>query len=78
MAMVHVSNVLGEVNDVAAIQKLVRSAGNAHLVVDGVAYAPHLAIDVSAWAVDWCVARPYCSSQHVLLGLQLRAMRMLI
>ena len=53
VAIVHVSNVLGEVNDVAAIQKLVRKAGNAHLVVDGVAHAPHLLTDVSAWDVDW-------------------------
>ena len=51
--MTHVSNLLGEVNDVAAIQRAVREAGNAHLVVDGVAYAPHMAIDVAAWDVDW-------------------------
>lgn len=49
----HVSNVLGEVNDLPDIQAAVREAGNAHLVVDGVAYAPHLPIDVSVWGVDW-------------------------
>ena len=47
------SNILGEVNDLPKIQQAVREAGSAHLVVDGVAYAPHLPIDVSAWDVDW-------------------------
>lgn len=59
VAIVHVSNVLGEVNDLPDIQAAVREAGNAHLVVDGVAYAPHLPIDVSVWGVDWYVFSTY-------------------
>ena len=53
VAAVHVSNLLGEVLDARALVAAVRAAGNAHVVLDGVAYAPHLAIDVAAWGVDW-------------------------
>lgn len=49
-----VSNILGEVLDVAAITRLVHDAG-ARVVVDGVAYAPHHAPDVQAWGCDWYV-----------------------
>ncbi|KAK9808392.1 hypothetical protein WJX73_010186 [Symbiochloris irregularis] len=59
VAMVHVSNVLGAVQDVGRIQRAVRKAGRAHLVVDGVAYAPHLPMDVSGWDVDWYVFSTY-------------------
>jgi len=52
VAFVHVSNLLGEINDVSAITKLVHQAG-AKVVVDGVAFAPHRAIDVKSWGVDW-------------------------
>lgn len=56
VAVTHVSNLLGEVLDVAAVVAAVRRcAPRARVVVDGVAYAPHLPIDVSAWGVDWCV-----------------------
>ena len=58
VAFPHVSNLLGEVVDVPAITKLVHSAG-AKVVVDGVAYAPHRAIDVKAWDVDWYVYSVY-------------------
>ena len=52
VAFPHVSNVAGNVNDVPAITKL------AHLVdalvcVDGVAYAPHRALRVKEWDVDF-------------------------
>jgi selenocysteine lyase/cysteine desulfurase len=43
---------LGEIVDIQAITERVHSAG-ARVVVDGVAYAPHRAMDVSAWGVDW-------------------------
>ncbi len=52
VAFHHVSNLLGEIMDVPAITALVHEAG-ARVVVDGVAYAPHRAIDVDAWGVDW-------------------------
>eukprot|EP00884_Botryococcus_braunii_P011980 jgi/Botrbrau1/20783/Bobra.0156s0014.1 len=57
VAMSHVSNLLGEVADLPAIVELLRrqEAGGQppHLCVDGVAYAPHLAMDVAAWGVHW-------------------------
>lgn len=54
----HVSNILGEVMDVAALTKLVHAAG-ARVVVDGVAFAPHRAMEVGAWNVDWYVYSTY-------------------
>jgi len=51
VAFVHVSNLLGEVVDVADIARRAHHVG-ARVVVDGVAYAPHHAIDVAAWAID--------------------------
>lgn len=52
VAFHHVSNLLGEIMAVRAITDLAHAAG-ARVVVDGVAYAPHRAIDVAAWNVDW-------------------------
>lgn len=52
VAFAHVSNVLGSIHDVAAITRLVHAHG-ARVVVDGVAFAPHRAIDVAAWDVDY-------------------------
>lgn len=52
VAFPHVSNLLGEVVDVEAVTRLAHGAG-ARVVVDGVAFAPHRAIDVAAWGVDW-------------------------
>ena len=48
----HVSNVLGTINPVAEITRLVHQRG-AKVFVDGVAYAPHRQIDVQAWDVDF-------------------------
>ena len=47
----HCSNVVGEINDVAAITKLVHDAG-AYVCVDGVSYAPHGLPDVGALGAD--------------------------
>lgn len=47
----HVSNVVGEVNDVAAICARIGAAG-AYSCVDGVSYAPHGFPDVSALGAD--------------------------
>ena len=58
VAFPHVSNLLGEIVDIEAITSLVHEAG-ARVVVDGVAYAPHRAIDVSAWNVDWYAYSTY-------------------
>ena len=58
VAFPHVSNLLGEVVDVQAITKLAHSKG-AKVMVDGVAYASHRAVDVKAWGVDWYVFSAY-------------------
>ncbi|HSI72075.1 MAG TPA: aminotransferase class V-fold PLP-dependent enzyme, partial [Fimbriimonas sp.] len=58
VAFPHVSNLLGEVVDVAAITKLVHEHG-AKVFVDGVAYAPHGVIDVQEWGVDWYIFSNY-------------------
>ncbi|NDV00736.1 aminotransferase class V-fold PLP-dependent enzyme [Pseudoroseicyclus tamaricis] len=47
----HCSNVVGEINDVAAICALAREAG-VRTVVDGVSYAPHGLPDVGALGAD--------------------------
>lgn len=47
----HCSNVVGAINDVAAITKLAKSA-NARVCVDGVSYAPHGFPDVGALGCD--------------------------
>lgn len=58
VAFPHVSNLLGEIVDVAAIAELTHAAG-ARVVVDGVAYAPHRAMDVAGWNVDWYAYSTY-------------------
>jgi cysteine desulfurase family protein (TIGR01976 family) len=58
VAFPHVSNLLGEIVDIEAITELVHAAG-ARVVVDGVAYAPHRAMDVDAWNVDWYAYSTY-------------------
>ena len=58
IAFPHVSNLLGEVVDVAAITSLAHRHG-VKVIVDGVAYAPHRVMDVSGWGVDWYVYSTY-------------------
>lgn len=58
VALPHVSNLLGQVVDLKAIVDLAHSVG-ARVVADGVAYAPHRAMDVEAWGVDWYVYSTY-------------------
>ncbi|KAG2451392.1 hypothetical protein HYH02_003993 [Chlamydomonas schloesseri] len=60
VVLTHVSNLLGDVLDLPAVVRLVRQrAPQAQVVVDGVAYAPHRAMDVSGWDVDWYLYSPY-------------------
>lgn len=54
----HVSNLLGAVNDVPALTRLVHAHG-AEVCVDGVAYAPHRPLEVGAWDVDYYVFSLY-------------------
>jgi cysteine desulfurase family protein (TIGR01976 family) len=58
VAFVHVSNLIGEIVDVAEVTRHCHAAG-ARVVVDGVAYAPHRAVDVAAWDVDWYAFSTY-------------------
>lgn len=58
VAFPHVSNLLGEIVDVRQVTALAHEAG-ARVVVDGVALAPHRAMHVSDWGVDWYVYSTY-------------------
>ena len=58
VALPHVSNLLGDIVDLAAVVEIAHAKG-ARVVADGVAYAPHRAIDVAAWDVDWYVYSTY-------------------
>ena len=58
VAMVHTSNVIGTINDIEAVGKVVHGAG-ALLCVDGVAYAPHRQVEVKKWDVDFYVFSTY-------------------
>ena len=54
VAVTQTSNILGTINPVAEIARRVHARG-AEIVVDAVAYAPHRAVDVQAWDVDYYV-----------------------
>lgn len=58
VALPQVSNLLGAIEDVPAITALSHAAG-ARVVLDSVALAPHRALDVQAWKVDWAVFSAY-------------------
>ncbi|AIE84202.1 cysteine desulfurase-like protein [Fimbriimonas ginsengisoli] len=58
VALPHVSNLLGHVVDVKAVTEAAHRVG-ARVIADGVAYAPHRAIDVAEWGVDWYVYSTY-------------------
>jgi len=62
VAMTHCSNILGGVTDVAGAAELAHAAG-AEIAVDGVALAPHRAVDVHALGVDY-----YFLSLYKLFG----------
>ena len=52
VAVTHASNIFGAIQPIADIARLVHARG-AKLCVDGVAFAPHRAVDVRAWDVDY-------------------------
>jgi len=58
VAFPHVSNVLGRIENAKALAKAAHAAG-ARIVIDGVAYAPHRAIDVADLQADWYVYSTY-------------------
>ena len=70
VAFPHVSNLLGEIVDVAGVTAMAHQHG-AKVVVDGVAYAPHRAIDVRSWNVDfyaWSTYKVYGPHMGALFG----------
>ncbi len=58
LAVPHVSNLLGRIDDARTWSRMAHAVG-ARIVVDGVAFAPHRAIDVQALEVDWYVFSIY-------------------
>ena len=58
VAFTHCANVVGAIEDVAGITKLVHRHG-AQVCVDGVAYAPHRFVDVKMLDVDYYVFSAY-------------------
>jgi cysteine desulfurase family protein (TIGR01976 family) len=52
VALPHVSNLLGEIVDLERVVRRCHAVG-ARVVADGVAYAPHRAMDVARWDVDY-------------------------
>jgi cysteine desulfurase family protein (TIGR01976 family) len=51
VALPHVSNILGRIDDLSAICRTAHGAG-ARVIADGVAFAPHRTMEVNAWDVD--------------------------
>ncbi len=68
VAFTHASNIFGAIHPVAEITRFVHDRG-AKVCVDGVAYAPHRAVDVRAWDVDYYVLSLYkvYGPHHALL-----------
>ncbi len=71
VAFPQVSNILGEIVDVAGVVRAVkgRAGQRARVVVDGVAFAPHRVMDVAAWGCDW-----YAYSTYKVYGPHLAAL----
>lgn len=62
VAVTHVSNTLGTINDVRAITELAHDAG-IPVLVDGAQAIPHMAVDVGSIGCDF-----YCFSGHKVFG----------
>lgn len=58
VCVTHVSNILGSINPIREIADFVHARG-AKICVDAVAYAPHRAVDVQAFDVDYYVFSLY-------------------
>ena len=63
VALAHVSNALGTVNDIPAVVELTRARSEAAVVVDGAQAVPHMAVDVAALGCDF-----YAFSGHKMYG----------
>lgn len=62
VAITHVSNVLGTINDIGSIAEIAHEHG-AYIAVDGAQAVPHMSVDVQAMDVDF-----YAFSGHKMLG----------
>ena len=62
VAITHVSNVLGTINDIGSIAEIAHKHG-AYIAVDGAQAVPHMSVDVQAMDVDF-----YAFSGHKMLG----------
>ncbi|OJF94952.1 cysteine desulfurase-like protein [Pararhizobium antarcticum] len=58
VCVTHVSNILGSINPIKEIAAFVHAKG-ARICIDAVAYAPHRAVDVQAFDVDYYVFSLY-------------------
>ncbi|MCQ0988242.1 cysteine desulfurase-like protein [Jiella marina] len=58
VCVTHASNILGTINPIPEIAEIVHAAG-AELCVDGVAYAPHRALDMQTLGADYYVFSSY-------------------
>ncbi|KAM0201927.1 hypothetical protein ACHAPA_008896 [Fusarium lateritium] len=63
LAFTHCTNLLGTIHDVKAITAAAHKYPNVSVCVDGVAYAPHRAIDMKDLGVDF-----YCLSWYKVFG----------
>mmetsp|Transcript_30493 Transcript_30493/g.46781 ORF Transcript_30493/g.46781 Transcript_30493/m.46781 type:complete len:456 (+) Transcript_30493:53-1420(+) len=65
VAVSHASNILGQIRDIRQICRTVKeqSHGCAHIIVDGVAAAPHIFPDITSMDADW-----YAVSCHKIFG----------
>ena len=68
VAVHHVSNITGEIEDLEEIVAIAHARG-AHVVADGVAFAPHRAMEVDRWGVD-----AYFFSLYKVFGPELAAL----
>lgn len=78
VAVTHSSNILGAAVPVAEVARLAHAHGAA-VCVDGVAWAPHRAIDVRAWDVDyyvWSCYKVYGPHHAVLYGKHARLLEL--
>lgn len=68
VAVVHTSNILGEVMDMAEVCRMARRRG-ARVIIDGVAHTPHRAVDMRAVEADF-----YCFSLYKVFGPHMAAL----
>lgn len=63
VSITHLSNVLGTINDIKRISKIVRQKSNAVIIIDGAQSVPHMRINVKDIDIDFIVF-----SGHKMLG----------